>query len=425
MTQAFQKGCLLLQQGRTDLAEREFRQALAESPDSALAHAYLALCLGERGAHEDALREAAEAVRLDPSEAFHHYALGVALWRNNRLREADAAAKHAIQLEPFDADYFGLLSAINTQRKQWKEALEAADQGLAIDPQHAWSTNLRAMALVHLGRGADAARTLESALAENPENEFTHANQGWAHLHAGDHKKALEHFRESLRLAPDNEWARAGLKESLKARYPFYRVVLGFSLWLSRQARWAQIGVLIAVIFGPRVLREVAEAYPRLSPFLMPIAVLGTAFILLTWVAEPLSNFLLQFHPLGRLALTRRERWEASVVGSLFVAALAAIILHFARGSFKALLFAMFFGGLIFPIHACFRLKSKGLQLALGAGVLVLIYLAAPLLILPDDVDLPKTQVQSAISSWNMFLNGVVLSSWIPMLAASRGWARE
>ena len=66
MSTAFQRGIVLFNQDRYDLADREFRQELAESPDNALAHAFLSLCLRNRTARTKALREADEAIRLDP-----------------------------------------------------------------------------------------------------------------------------------------------------------------------------------------------------------------------------------------------------------------------------------------------------------------------------------------------------------------------
>ena len=46
MTNAhFERGRVLYENGRPDLAEPELRKALAAEPDNGLAHAYLALCL--------------------------------------------------------------------------------------------------------------------------------------------------------------------------------------------------------------------------------------------------------------------------------------------------------------------------------------------------------------------------------------------
>src|SRR3982750_3819735 len=93
---AFQRGSVLYEQGRHDMAAAEFRRVLAEDPDYAPAHALLALCLGRTDQKEEALREADEAVRLAPDMAFCHFVRGYALLAADRAREAEEAARTAI-----------------------------------------------------------------------------------------------------------------------------------------------------------------------------------------------------------------------------------------------------------------------------------------------------------------------------------------
>ena len=199
MSHAFNRGMVLFQQGRHDLASQEFRRGLAEDPENSLGHAFLALCLAEGKEKEEALRKADEAVRLDPAAALSHYARGRVLLALERLREATQAIQQAISLDPFDADYRAVLASIEMQRQRWTEALASAEAGLAIDPDNTSCLNLRAMALTQLGRRAEAAVTLGTALADDPENALTHANQGWTYLHQSQPDLALEHFREALR----------------------------------------------------------------------------------------------------------------------------------------------------------------------------------------------------------------------------------
>ena len=324
MSPAHQRGVLLLQQGRFELADREFRQDLAQDPDNPLSHAYLALCLNRGDRHDEALREADEAVRCAPDLAFTHYVRGVALQGSKRLAEAEAAAREATRLDPEDADYPSLLASIAMARRDWKAALAASDRGLALDPEHANCLNLRAMALVQLGRKDEAARTLGSALADDPENALTHANQGWALLHRGDHKQALEHFREALRIDPDMEWARVGIVEALKARFLVYRLMLGFFLWMGRQSSVAQWAVILGLVFGRQILASVARSAPGLAPFIRPILVLTFAFVLMTWISSPLFNLALRFNRFGRLALSREQKVQSNWIGACFF--LAAVL---------------------------------------------------------------------------------------------------
>ena len=366
MSTAFQRGIVLLQQGRFDLADREFRLELAQAPDDPQAHAFLSLCLAQRDNDEEALREADEATRLGPDFAFAHYVRGNALRALNRPREADAAAREAIRLDPSDADNYALLASIELDRRRWTEALAAADQGLALDPEHAGCRNLRAMALVQLGRKSEAERALGSALAADPQNPLTHANQGWTLLHRGDHVKAAEHFHEALRLDPELEWARIGIVEALKARSPIYRVMLGFFLWMGRQSRRAQWVVILGIIFGRQVLATLADANPRLAPLIVPILILSFAFLLLTWIASPLFNSILRLNRFGRLALSHQQRVESNWIGGCFLLAAAMFAWYLAGGDLLALVLMGYFGLLLLPLSVTFQLPP-GRPRLLGA----------------------------------------------------------
>lgn len=54
MTNCVARGKLLLQQRRYDLAETEFRRALAQDPDDLIARGMQAICLKDQGRHTDA-----------------------------------------------------------------------------------------------------------------------------------------------------------------------------------------------------------------------------------------------------------------------------------------------------------------------------------------------------------------------------------
>ena len=332
MSTAFQRGIVLFNQNRYDLADREFRQELAESPDNAQ-RARLPRALP--GPARPERRSPARGRRGDPPRSRARRSATTCGASSSadqeRLKEAEAAAQEAIRLDPDNANYLGLLASIEMGRRRWAAALEAADRGLALDPEHAQCTNLRAMALVQLGRKDEARETLGSALANDPENALTHANQGWALLHRGDHQQALEHFREALRIDPELDWARAGIVEALKARHLIYRLMLRFFLWIGRQARVAQWVIILGFVFGPRILARIARANPALEPFIFPVIVLIFAFVMLTWIASPLFNFLLRFNRFGRLALSRDQRVASSWIGGCFLLAVVCFVAYLVR----------------------------------------------------------------------------------------------
>jgi tetratricopeptide (TPR) repeat protein len=422
MSSAFHRGMVLFQQGRFDLAGREFRRALADDPDDATGHAFLALCLAHGAEKPEALREAGEAVRLDPGEALGHYVRGVVLRDLGQLPDAEGSAREAVRLDPDDPNHFALLSSIALQRRNWSEALAAAEQGLALDPEHGLCTNLRALSLVNLGRRDEAARTLGSALANDPEDPFTHANQGWAYLHRGEHARALEHFREALRLDPTNEWARAGVIEALKARHLLYRLMLRFALWMSRQSTTAQWGIMLAFIFGRRFLAGLAKQHPGLKPFIEPVLLLTFGFLLLTWVASPLFNLLLRLNRFGRLTLSDEQRWESSVIGGCFLLAAGFFVADLASHNDLTYVGVRFFGLMLFPLVVTFH-RPAGAPRRLMAGVSAAIAACA----LPAFAYVllgaasPLGDVAKAREWFDFFFIGAILSTWLPAVLQSRG----
>ncbi len=323
------RGQLLSEQGRHDLAEREFRGALAQDPNDADAHARLAICLLEgtkdRRKLEEALREATQAVGLAPDWAFSHYVTALAHDRLDSPGEAMRAAKQARDIEPDNPHYHTLIGQLLLDRYDWQGALDAAQQALALDPESVPANNLRAVALTKLGRKQEAGATISEALRRNPENAITHANMGWKLLHEGRAKEASHSFREALRLEPGNEWARQGLVTALKARNPIYGLFLRYALFMGRLKPQVQFGLMIGMLFLPRAIRAVTKTNATLEPYGRWLLIVYTTLVVSTWLADPLFNLLLRLHPLGRHAVNAREKWQGSVLGVFIVLSLGAL----------------------------------------------------------------------------------------------------
>lgn len=315
---------------RHDLAEREFRLVLSENPDDARSHAGLALSLCHQQKFDEAEREAKLAVGLAPGFDFSHYVHGVVLRERNRFKEALAAVEEAIRLDPEDANNRCLLASIHGQQQRWTECLASADAGLAIDAEHDGCANLRALALTQLGRKDEASATIAGALQRSPENSMTHANQGWALLHRNDPKPALEHFREALRLDPTNDFAREGLLNALKAQNVIFRGLLAYFLFMSRQRATMQWVFIIVVIFGRSYLTNLARQHPEWGVVLYPLLALLAAAIYSTWLAHPLMNLVMRFHPQGRHALTRDQHLQANLIGACLLLAAGLFVLELA-----------------------------------------------------------------------------------------------
>jgi tetratricopeptide (TPR) repeat protein len=381
MSEAFQRGLLLLGQNRNDLAAEQFGRHLATEPNDAYAHGLLAMCLADSEKYGDATHHAGEAVRLAPDFPFAHYSLAYVLTERERFDEALLAINEAVRLDPDDADHFSLLSRIYLCKSNHQEALNAADQGLQVDAEHVGCQNLRAMALKNLGRHSDAAEALEGALARDPENAVTHANKGWALLEKNQSEEALKHFQEALRIDPTLDWAREGIVTALKARYKIYGVMLKYFLFMGKLSQQQQWMVILGVYFGSRVLRSVSKSQPHLAPILEPVRMLLFAFVILTWLADPLFNLALRMNPYGRLALNEDQQKSSTLVGLCVVVAAFCVAAGLVFGFSMPLLAATAGIGLLaMPLSAIFNcrpgtprrlmaLYATVMALALAAGV--------------------------------------------------------
>lgn len=416
MNPNLQRALLLFDQSRYEQAETELRQALASDPHEPYAHALLGLCLSHREQFKEATEEAQQAVHLAPDFAFAHYALANVLHQRNRDDEALPVITEALRLDSSEPSFFALLAMIQLNERHWQSALEAAEQGLRLDSEHTGCTNLRAIAMVKLGRKAEAGQTIDAALSRNPDNSLTHANQGWTLLEKGEPKKALEHFREALRLDPGNEWAQRGIVEALKARNIIYAVMLRYFLFMGKLSKRGQWGIILGAYLGNRMLSVLAQSMPAWKPYILPIQLVYLAFVVMTWIAEPLFNLLLRLNRFGRLALSREKIVASNWLGLCLLIALVSLGGWVALGYKSAWLAgAVLFGVLLVPTAGTFKCGEGWPRIvmavytgALACGALISIGLFS----LSDTGNYSGANDAGFAVGGIVFL-GAVLSSWI------------
>jgi tetratricopeptide (TPR) repeat protein len=313
----FQRGELLFEQSRYEPAARELTAHLGESPDDPMAHTMLAISLAHLKRFDDALAHAHEAIGLDPENGFSHYGLAIVELQRNRYSAAADALEEAIRCMPFVATYHGLMAAIHSRQNRWTDVLESAERGLEYDPEDLECLNMRALAQRQLGQTAAAAETMRDALARDPNNAVAHSNQGWAHLEAGEAEPALVHFREALRLSPDLEYARLGILEALKARNFLYREILRYLLWMGKNSIGVQWAIVLGIVFALRYVEAIGRAIPGLAPLTWLLVTIMVLTAMSTFFARPFFNFVLLFHPLGRLAMTSDQKAQGALTAVL------------------------------------------------------------------------------------------------------------
>ena len=110
----FERARILYRQMRFDLAERELREQLRETPDDGCTHAFLGWCLAKQNRMTEAVKEGEEAVRLAPALAYCHYSLGYIYLSCDRLEEGETALREALRLAPRNAEYLEWLRGQST-----------------------------------------------------------------------------------------------------------------------------------------------------------------------------------------------------------------------------------------------------------------------------------------------------------------------
>lgn len=406
-----QRAQLLLSQGRHELAEQDLRQALAQDPDSGIAHALLALCLASMERYEEATREAEQAVHLDPDDSFSHYALAQVMYLRNRFDESLNSIRRAIQIDPFDADYFSVQAAIYYDLSHWKDAAASAKQGLEVDPEHVRCLNIRSLSLTKLGQRDEAGAGLQVALEREPDNAHSHCSLGFLKLHEGDANGALVHFREALRLDPNSQAARAGVVESMKARNIIYRWLLNFFLWLNTFSPRTQMLLILGIAFGQGIIASTAKSVPVLEP-LVPFVIFGyLAFVWMCWCGPMLFNLVLRWDRFGRLALSDDQKLESSIAGSYLLFAVAvAIAIWVAVDGEAAIIFAAPFAAALIPLNGTFSSKGTGIFWPL-AGVTVAVTLLAIASLL-GVFEVVTMTVEDIMKYWKYSVMTSLYSTW-------------
>lgn len=385
-TDAFlQRAQLLLSQNRPNQAADQLRQLLARDPNVAEAHALLALCMShDRDNWHEATREAEQAIHLAPDQGLSHYALAVVLQKRNRLPEALESARETLRLDAYQTHYYGLTASILAQQTRWQEALDIASTGLEIDPDHEGCTTIRSLALERLGRASDAAREADAAVARNPDSAEAHAMRGWTLMQNGQYREAQDAFRESLRLDPTYEFARSGMIQALNNKHLLFRLVFRFYSFLGRMAKGAQWAIILGLFFGMRILRGLANQYPALEPYVTPISFLYLGFCLLSWIADPLFNTFLRFHPFGKFLLSNKQKWASNLVALCIGVGVLGAVLQAVRGDFPGAII-MFLAPLFLtlPVSSAFEVDQGWptlLSIFIACGLALLCFSAMGLI---------------------------------------------
>lgn len=373
-----QRAHLLREQNRFKEAIKEAGLALQQNPEDVEALSIIGHCKIDLKLYDDAIEILQKCIHLNPEEDYVYYLLAFAYYQKDWYHKALNYLENAIALYPYNSGYFSLKGYIYIALEEYESALESANEGLEVYAEDTGCLNCRTTALFKLKRKDEAIETIQDALAIDPEDYLTHCNYGWHFLERGKYKEANTHFKEALRINPNYPHAKEGFKASLKAKLPFYRWLLQYSLWIQEQPKWVRwaffIGLYLLVRIAGMLTKNVNTAF---AIFLGAIILIYVLFVLLSWLGNALANLYLLFNKQGQYLLDVSEKWSARMVGiclglSLVSAALAFIINElFFISSLVLLSFCVVFTEIQFPIKP-FKGTARNViaQLVILFGVL-------------------------------------------------------
>ena len=306
---------------RFDSAIRVCRDVLRYAPGDAEATALLSLCLVETGRPEEARTAATDAVSLNPHLPLARSALVQAHLSIEDVPAARSAAEEWLRLAPQSADALRTRAWISYLEGDNPTASLLLDQALAVDPDFQDAKLLRTLVLSSAGQTGEALAAADDGLRDAPDDAEAHSAKGIVYMEASNIRFAELAFREALRIQPDNEHAQAGLKETLRRRFPPYR-------WLCREP--GHDAKNIPQWVGPVALIGLSCLFAAVVFRLVPAKLTTSVTLLPFWLIQAMpvaANASLLFHPLGRLVLSRAEKIEAAGLVAVLALCITGLVL--------------------------------------------------------------------------------------------------
>ncbi len=202
------------------------RRAVQEAPDSAEAHAWLALSeitrasyLGGRpAACEMAAAEARRAVELAPEDPIALCAQGVmAIQKDFDFSAAIVALERAVAADPTFVPARQFLAEALTLANRNERALEAIDQALALDPLSALLHGVRGNILIRADRPLAALEAYERVLVLEPQFTWVYRNRARPLLQLGREREAVESLYTEARLTGEKPEYLETLRAAIEA----------------------------------------------------------------------------------------------------------------------------------------------------------------------------------------------------------------
>lgn len=267
------------------------KQALAQEPTDATAHALLAQSLLATRRVHAAAREATEALTLDPELPVALYAFAAAAMAQRRWTAAGQAIDTLMGLEPSDPVNLRLAAELR-RRDDPRQALPLLERARELDPDDAYTLCDLGELMLALGDLGRADALAHAALGHAPELVAAHVLAGQVALARGDAQTAREHAAAALRTDPQDEsglWLLTGIKAR---ENPLLGLWWRLQVALGESGSGRSLGILLGMLVVVRLAIIFAEAYGHVG-LALGLMYGWIGFCLYTWTAPALFRKLL------------------------------------------------------------------------------------------------------------------------------------
>lgn len=360
---------LLMDSLRFEDARKQFALAIGESPDNAIAHCRMGVCLGILNAKQEAIEHGRTATSLAPQNPLVLQNFAWILFDSGHYREAKKVIHEAIRIEPEFSDAHTLLALILIRLSDNKSAIRSAEKALALDPNSSEAHRIRGIASQNLGDIRESEVHLRNAFRYDPENASTHLAMGCARFMQDDYEPAERYFRESLRIDPNFAPAQRMLLETQIVRTWVMRFHFGILEWIEAFST-ISLKVLIVLMIAAVVLFSRGDS--TFGMMLVPLGMISFAFLFTRVATEPLATLSVALSSPEARAMSRWNCLGSILVSFFFLAWFSLAIAGIAMKSITLIAIAVFLAYSYIPISVTWSCTDK-MERIFMAGATVLI----------------------------------------------------
>ena len=218
----YQKGLEYLGAGKSDLAERSFREALNDPAAPPEIHYHLAWIYLRSGQRDKAAESASRFLEARPESADGQYVLGSALFGLGKFGEAITPLRKSVEVKSDNADAFKILGLCYFLEGQQSLAERALSAAVKLNPQSTEAHYFLGRIYYTLNIFDKARLAFETTIKLDPQFMKAYDNLGLALDALGRDEEAEKFYRKAIalneRLTVSSEWPFCNFGEFLLKR---------------------------------------------------------------------------------------------------------------------------------------------------------------------------------------------------------------